>query len=460
MAAPAVSPPAAQVGQAFVLQYYQILNQSPGLLYRFYQDDSKLGRIEDDGSMSITTTMDEINAKIMSVDYDETRAEFKTVDSQESLNGGVYVLVTGYMTGKDNSVQNFTQAFFLAPQEKGYYVLNDILRFMESADYSEGDLAPAVDVEAPVIHEKAPEVVPVPESNVSEQAVVLPDESDAEKVVHVDNGDVPTAEEEDPVSEVVEEVPDSSQLVAESNVKVEEQPKKSYASIVMDYKQSSISFSTPAPAARKAPTKKQEHLNNAPPTAVAAEPVVLNVDAPENGNHEEEAEGFSVYIKNLPVSATVAMVEEEFKKFGPIKPNGVQVRNNKPQGFGFGFVEFEVPEAAQKAIEASPVTINGRNAVVEEKRSSIRGGNRGRFVAGRGPGFIRSDGMRGRGNYVGGRGFGRGGDFGGNRNDYGFRGNSRGGGSNRGGDGYQRDNNGGRVNRGQDVNGTARNTAQ
>lgn len=40
-------------------------------------------------------------------------------------------------------------------------------------------------------------------------------------------------------------------------------------------------------------------------------------------------EGHSVYIRNLPLNATAEQVEEEFKKFGTIKPGGVQVRNHK-----------------------------------------------------------------------------------------------------------------------------------
>lgn len=36
-----------------------------------------------------------------------------------------------------------------------------------------------------------------------------------------------------------------------------------------------------------------------------------------------------MYIKGLPMSATPAILDEEFKKFGPIKPNGIQVRNNR-----------------------------------------------------------------------------------------------------------------------------------
>lgn len=53
------------------------------------------------------------------------------MDAQESYGGGVLVLVTGFMIGKDNIKQKFTQCFFLAPQEKGYFVLNDVFRFVD-----------------------------------------------------------------------------------------------------------------------------------------------------------------------------------------------------------------------------------------------------------------------------------------------------------------------------------------
>lgn len=69
--------------------------------------------------MGITTTMQAINDKILSLNYGDLRAEIKSVDAQESFNGGVHVLVTGYLTGKDNLVRNFCQTFFLAPQDRG-----------------------------------------------------------------------------------------------------------------------------------------------------------------------------------------------------------------------------------------------------------------------------------------------------------------------------------------------------
>lgn len=41
------------------------------------------------------------------------------------------------------------------------------------------------------------------------------------------------------------------------------------------------------------------------------------------------AEGHSIYVRNLPLNVTVAQLEVEFKRFGPIKQGGVQVRSNR-----------------------------------------------------------------------------------------------------------------------------------
>lgn len=101
-------PPASVVRNAFVHQYYHVLHQSPQMVFRFYQDSSKLGRPEPNGEMSCTTTMAAINDKIISLDYSDYTAEIRTVDSQDSYNQGVLVLVTGALNGKDGLKRNFT----------------------------------------------------------------------------------------------------------------------------------------------------------------------------------------------------------------------------------------------------------------------------------------------------------------------------------------------------------------
>ncbi|KAG5514816.1 hypothetical protein RHGRI_036012 [Rhododendron griersonianum] len=426
-AAAAQQPVSAQVvGNAFVQQYYLIQNQSPALVHRFYQDISKLGHPDGDGAMSTTTTMQAIKEKIHSLKYGEFRAEIKSVDAQESYNGGVHVLVTGYLLGKDNMIQNFTRTFFLAPQEKGYFVLNDIFRYMEVIKHANGNQSSGNDIEAPLTPEQ--DLSPVVENHVSEQTVV------------------------------------PAEVIA------------------------------PAPVPRRSPVNSQaQQVNNTQASALVAETPVSGSDATDNGNNQAgEADGYTIYIKGLPMNATDSLLEDEFKKFGTIKAGSVQVRSNKKQGFCFGFVEFEVESAVQKAIEASPVSVGGCQVYVEEKRSTnsrgklgllmvknyafstkllvglekdtlpgiaycmeanveaiellvlagggmgLVGNNRRRFVNGRGSGFW-MEGVRGRGNYggSGGRGYNRG-DFNG-RTEFGNnRSSNRGGFSNRGGDGYQR----------------------
>ncbi|XP_044501986.1 nuclear transport factor 2-like isoform X1 [Mangifera indica] len=449
--------PADVVGNAFVHQYYLILHQSPEHVHRFYQDISKLGRPEENGVMSITTTMQAINDKILSLHYGDFSAEITTVDAQESYNGGVLVLVTGHLTGKDNVRRKFTQSFFLAPQEKGYFVLNDVFRYVDDANY-DGNQASVNDVEAPISPVQDDSLVQG--TQVSDQTAVLSEEVNVEDVFYpTENGNGTIEEEETPVPEVVDEVPDDIHMVAESNSKIEEMPKKSYASIVM--KDSAVSTSSPPPSSLRSIMKSQEQqAPSASPPTQASEKPVSSVTASENGNNlEGGAEGPSIYLKGLPVSATHSLVENEFKKFGTIRSGGIQIKFQK--GFCFGFVEFEEEVAVQNAIEASPILINGRRVAIEPKKST-RGGNRGRFSSGGGNGY-RNEGARGRGNYGASRGYARG-DFG-NRNEYENRSGSRGGFSNRAGDGYQRSDQmggpGGRVNRASrmTVNVAAKNVA-
>ena len=71
------------------------------------------------------------------------------------------------------------------------------------------------------------------ENHVSEQSTSSAEEISGGEVYNPpENGEIPNAEEEVPVAEVLDEVQDEMQIVVESNTKIEEVPKKSYASIV------------------------------------------------------------------------------------------------------------------------------------------------------------------------------------------------------------------------------------
>uniref|UniRef100_A0A0C9RMC7 TSA: Wollemia nobilis Ref_Wollemi_Transcript_11109_2259 transcribed RNA sequence n=1 Tax=Wollemia nobilis TaxID=56998 RepID=A0A0C9RMC7_9CONI len=247
---PAVTPPAAVIGNVFVQQYYNVLHQSPALVHRFYNDSSKLGRPESNGEMSCITTLDAINEKILSLDYGEYKAEIKTVDSQESYNQGVTVLVTGALLGRDDVKRNFTQSFFLAPQDKGYFVLNDVFRFLDEpqqeetrtilvngvADPVSQDCQSVAVVAEPtptVVAEPAPTVVaepaPAQELQAVEQSPQLEEET------HVEEDDVSPSKNVEEGSAAEEEASPTQATEAPALPSGE---KKSYASIVKVMKNS------------------------------------------------------------------------------------------------------------------------------------------------------------------------------------------------------------------------------
>ncbi|RWR72873.1 putative G3BP-like protein [Cinnamomum micranthum f. kanehirae] len=433
-AARATAPAAQVVGNAFVDQYYHILHQSPELVYRFYQDSSMLSRPELNGVMTSVTTMQAINEKILSLDYKNFKAEIKTADAQESYKGGVIVLVTGFLTGKDNVRRKFTQSFFLAPQDKGYFVLNDVFRYSDENETPEMNptLVDGSSENVPIENvpiENVPTTPltpdPVSEPSQATDRPVLdpgtPSEEDIDNGEEVcdpsDNEDGSVVEDVEVEQPAVHSSQNEEQQVVEMTPSVQEDaPKKSYASILKVTKDSTTPSTVYVPTTIvKVAPKNTERLPIAPALAPEAATPTSN-NASESTNLHEEVEGHSIYIGGLPLSATVTQLEEEFKKFGAIKPNGIQVRSNKAQGFCFGFIEFESSSSVHPAIAASPILIGGRQAFVEEKKTTSRGGaggGRGRFPPGRGN--FRNDSFRGRGNY-GGRGYGRN-DFG-NRGDY------------------------------------------
>lgn len=47
--------------------------------------------------------------------------------------------------------------------------------------------------------------------------------------------------------------------------------------------------------------------------------------------------GYSIFVRNLPSYASIALVEVEFGKFGAVKPDGVQVVHHQVSVFWLGW---------------------------------------------------------------------------------------------------------------------------
>ncbi|MQL81320.1 hypothetical protein Taro_013794 [Colocasia esculenta] len=358
---------AVQVGSYFVGQYYQVLQQRPSLVHQFYTDLSTLVHI--DGSTSETASgMLQIHNLIMSLKF--SGIEIKTAHSLESWSGGVLVMVSGSVQTKEFSgCRRFVQTFFLAPQEKGYFVLNDIfhLRDEEQFDLPQAPMSVHNNFDPPVnTVVSVPETVSdyvngremqsndfgvpaaVEEAEVTEKYSV----PEPEQHIEADDGD----EEEISAEETVASFPSGSNLQDQPppvEEPIGEQPKHTYASILRAAKGQSGHVVASQPTIVKNVSVASELLSAPQATSHQSHsgPEKSSSWAEDVMTPEDEGEVKSVYVRNLPSSASVSDLEWEFKNFGRIRPDGVLIKSRKEAGVYYAFVEFEDIAGVQNALK-------------------------------------------------------------------------------------------------------------
>ncbi|GAB2281829.1 hypothetical protein Dimus_016393 [Dionaea muscipula] len=425
----ALPPTPFQVGSFFVSQYYQILRESPELAHRFYTDMSVITRTDGDANDTTVTTLEDIDLLLSSLRY--TGIEISKLKSQESWNGGILVFVSGLVKLQGFSGRRrFNETFFLAPQEnpapqeKGFFVLNDIFEFIDD-DFYDHQLVteiPEINVESdahasPLLEQSVSSFSSEEETReynstlVEEDNLVdkysIPDEQqpqEPEEDTFV--GEAPV-EEAPEIASVMPSVQEMPMPMAPVNEPAREPARITYASILLA--KSSVPSSVPTVRQSMPPSSQPIARQSVPPYAepyhrVQASSPQLNPsatsfvpDAVAAGTDNalfQEGERASVYVRNLPSHVTNADLENELKNFGRIKPNGVFIKNKKDVGVCFAFVEFEDMTGVQTAIQASPIQLLGRLIYIEQRRDGNNSAPRGGGV---GRGINRGRGSRGRG---------------------------------------------------------------
>ncbi|XP_074268687.1 nuclear transport factor 2-like [Silene latifolia] len=431
MAASNVS--AFEVGSFFINQYYQVLSESPEYSHRFYNESSTMTRVDGDVTQTVSTML-EIHTLLTSLNV--SKVEVTRLDVQNSWNGGILLIVSGIVRSRNfYGKRKFTQVFFLAPQDNGYFVMNDVLQFQDGDVINQHPVPelPDIPVDSEVHATNSHLEQTVPNYEYEEETREYVNSLHIEDDSPIDKYSLPDEQqhEEFQPETVVEEAPMEEPYTYESAVNHVEDPvlapaplpapepahesavepageraKLSYASILQASKgqssQSSVPRQTvvrqsmpPPPAMEQTVQAGAQQLN---PSASSFVPDASGPGADDGLAQEEELA--SVYVRNLPSNVTNADLEREFKNFGKIKPNGVFIRNKKEIGICFAFVEYEDMSGVHTAIQASPIELLGRQVYIEGRRASSNSSARGGAVArgrGRGRGTYQNEAPRGRG---------------------------------------------------------------
>lgn len=267
------------------------------------------------------------------------------MDSQASADGGIIIQVIGELSNKGGSWRKFSQTFFLAQQPNGYYVLNDIFRYLTDEDEeSQTEDEPAV--EQPQEPAKAPELAPEP---------------------------APEPAQEPAPKAAPEPAKAPAPATASAQPATQEAPaqpaRKTWANLAASGAQKWAA----TPSAGSPGTAAATTQSAAPaPTAAVGKPRSTGA-----------AQGTQVFVKNVTSehAANNALKLALDAQFGATKE--CQVNTGK----GFAFVEFVSSDAAHKAIAAGSLQVGSSAVQIEKRRGNERGGNtRGRGGRGGGRG--------------------------------------------------------------------------
>jgi hypothetical protein len=110
----------------------------------------------------------EINDKIMSLGFEDCKVYISNVDCQTSAEGGIMVQVIGELSNRGGRWRKFVQTFFLAEQHAGFFVLNDVRRFIKDENDEEDEeeeeevVKEASTNSAPISNDSTAEIAPPP----------------------------------------------------------------------------------------------------------------------------------------------------------------------------------------------------------------------------------------------------------------------------------------------------------
>ncbi|KAL5344495.1 hypothetical protein ACLOAV_010476 [Pseudogymnoascus australis] len=452
-----------EIGWYFVEQYYTTLSKSPEKLHLFYGKRSQFVSGLEAEVAPVSVGRPAIQERIKSLEFQDCKVRVSNVDSQGS-DETIVIQVIGETSNKSAELKKFVQTFVLAQQPTGYFVLNDIFRYINE-EVEEEVVEAAVDEEAaaPVTEDIADVEMPKAQASVEEtKAEVIADvvdkklELDAEPAVLKEqtNGTAPAA-----AVETVQETATAPAAVAPevAEKELEEEAAKT-AEIPKDPRPTPAVTKPAAPKAAPvpaAPAKPMSWANRAAAAAAAARPAVPAVPAvpapktaspapaqqrapapaaaqaavaaaapaqaaapaSPTANKENEApqsqaptvhlrplekEGTMGYVRNVTEAVQADALRAALAAHGELVYFDINRQKN------CAFVEFASPAGYQAAFAANPHHIGGEAILVEPRRpkSSAYGGaayntRGGMNNRGRG-GFERGPGgQRGRGNFGG-----------------------------------------------------------
>ncbi|KAI9813378.1 MAG: hypothetical protein M1826_002497, partial [Phylliscum demangeonii] len=132
--------PKHEVGWHFVKQYYTTISRHPDKWHLFYTKRSQFLFGVEAEKVRIAVGRTAVAERIKELEFHEQECKVRVsnVDTQAS-GDSILVQVIGEISHKSALHRKFVQSFVLSPQPVGYFVLNDMFRYIRDDDDDEDD---------------------------------------------------------------------------------------------------------------------------------------------------------------------------------------------------------------------------------------------------------------------------------------------------------------------------------
>lgn len=398
-AAPAL-PAAEAIGSEFVAQYYAAMHARLDQLHRFYAEDSSLFVAGPSGvapSPVAATGLHAIDDALRRLAARRARVTVTSVDALHSAHGAVVVVVTGRAEGPTGPVKShrFTQTFVLAPQRGGFYVKNDLVRFL--AEPHEPGLFPT----------NVPSSTPPTQTNVANENAPSPREPATNKNPGAAAVSAPPAGESQSL-EAIEAKLAAAAVSAPNASNGNDGEEATREDKETREEKETTTRKNPNPA--KEPTKPKEEPQTGPPSyatallkaraaAAAANsggdgfaklrkpPVAVGSGGSGSGSlggpsgldkevSTRETRSHAIFVRHFPPATTESDLRLVFESFGAVAEDGVTLRASKTQKSEttiekHAFIEFVDKKGFDEALRfaaTKEVLVLGAAVGVEEKR--------------------------------------------------------------------------------------------
>jgi hypothetical protein len=289
-----------------------------------------------------------IQERIRSLEFQDCKVRVSNVDSQSSFDN-IVIQVIGETSNKSAELKKFVQTFVLAQQPTGYFVLNDIFRYIKDEPEDEivnsaesEEAAPlSEDVEMP----KAPaeeEAPPALDADVVAKKLEETIEQPATPEPATNGTSEPAAEVEDVPAAAAEEAQETPSVeevekeVTEEEIKQEEKPKDPVPSPVAPRVPSPAKPTPPAqPAGPPKPlswaSRAAAAVGSAPKPAVPALSAPKTATPPAQPRAAAPAKSAAAPSQPAPASTPAATPSSEKENVGWQTAGDHVKRQNRPQ---------------------------------------------------------------------------------------------------------------------------------